>query len=283
MGGTNGQAEEGTPTRMPAVEGARAEFAEFDHFEVTRRGPVTVATISRPEKLNALTTDFWPQLRALLDELPRDGQTRAVVITGAGDRAFSAGGDIVGFGDLDTAPARKEFLTECLTAFAAVEECPLPVIAAVNGLALGGGCELTFACDVVLAADSAVFGMPEASVGLVPGFGVLRAPSVIGRQWAKLMVMAGERISARQALELGMVQRVVDAADLLPTAVEIGGRIAARAPLAVEAGKRIISRGVDRGEYGYAAETVAGLYATHDAAEGIRAFKERREPRFEGC
>lgn len=252
------------------------------HFRVARHGPVTVLKISRPEKLNALTQAFWPQLRELLGELSRDGITRAVVITGEGDRSFSVGGDIAEFGGLETTAARREFMTECLTTFAAVEECPLPVIAAVNGWALGGGCELTFACDIVLAAENAVFGMPEAGVGLVPGFGVLRAPSLIGRQWTKLMVLAGEQISARQACELGMVQRVVPRDELLPAALEIGDRIAAQAPLAVQAGKRIINRGVDRGEAGYATEALAMLYATRDAAEGFRAFTERRAPRFEG-
>jgi enoyl-CoA hydratase len=256
--------------------------AGFGHFSVERHGPVTVLRISRPEKLNALTEAFWPQLRELLDAASRDAATRAVVITGAGDRAFSVGGDIVAFGELGTAAARRAFLAECLTTFAAVEECPLPVIAAVNGWALGGGCELALACDIVLAAESAVFGMPEAGIGLVPGFGVLRAASVLGRQWTKLMVLAGERISAQRAYELGMVQRVVPDAELLLVALELATRVAERAPLAVEVGKRIINRGVDRGEAGYAIEALAMLYGTHDVAEGISAFAEQRAPRFEG-
>jgi enoyl-CoA hydratase len=257
-------------------------LGQFDHFEVRRHGPVTVAQISRPAKLNTLTTAFWPQLRGLLDTVARDSVTRALVITGQGDRAFSAGGDIVSFARLGTPAARREFMNEYLTAFAAVEECPLPVIAAVNGWALGGGCELVFACDIVLAAESAVFGLPEASVGLLPGFGVLRGPSVIGRQWAKLMVLAGERIGAEQARELGMVQKVVPDDALLPAALEVAGRIAAQAPLAVAVGKRMINRGVDRGDTGYSVEALSMLYATQDAAEGIAAFIQRREPRFEG-
>lgn len=269
-------------TEVRSVNGAGTAYAGFDHFDVDEHGPVTVLRINRPEKLNALTEAFWPQLRGLLDALTRNAVTRAVVITGGGDRAFSTGGDIVGFGGLDNAAARRAFMAECLETFTAVEDCPLPVIAAVNGWALGGGCELTFACDVVLAAESATFGMPEAGVGLVPGFGVLRAPSVIGRQWTKLMVFAGERISAQRAYELGMVQRVVPDAELLPAALELGERIAAQAPLAIEVGKRIINRGVDRGETGYAVEALAMLYATRDSAEGIRAFTERRTPRFEG-
>jgi enoyl-CoA hydratase len=269
-------------TDVRGADGAGQALADFDHFDTELLGPVALLRINRPEKLNALTDTFWPQLRALLDALSRADDTRVIVITGRGDRSFSTGGDIVSFGELGTPAARREFMAECLKTFAAVEECPLPVIAAVNGWALGGGCELTFACDIVLAAESAVFGMPEAAVGLVPGFGVLRAPSVIGRQWTKFMVLAGEQISAQRAYELGMVQRVVPDSDLLPAALELGERIAAQAPLAVEVGKRIVNRGVDRGETGYAAEALAMLYGTRDAAEGMQAFAERRVPRFEG-
>jgi enoyl-CoA hydratase len=270
------------PDGTGSTDGTGPVLSEFDHFEVRRHGPVAVARINRPAKLNTMTTAFWPQLRGLLDTLARDRVTRAVVITGQGDRAFSAGGDIVSFARLGTPAARREFMNECLTAFAAVEECPLPVIAAVNGWALGGGCELVFACDIVIAAESAVFGLPEASVGLVPGFGVLRGPSVVGRQWAKLLVLAGERIDAEQARELGMVQKVVPDGALIPTALELAGRIAAQAPLAVSVAKRMINRGVDRGDASYSMEALSLLYSTRDAAEGIAAFIQRREPRFEG-
>ena len=205
-----------------------------------------------------------------------------VIITGAGDKAFSTGGDIVGFAETADICARRDFMKATMEGFAAIENSPLPVIAAVNGWALGGGCELTFACDIVIAADTAQFGMPEAGVGLVPGFGVLRAPSVIGRQWTKFMVFAGERVSAEEAFRLGMVQRVVPAAELLPTAIELARKIAAQAPVAISLGKEIIGRGVDRGEARYAVEALAVLFSTRDAEEGFAAFKERRRPLFEG-
>lgn len=259
-----------------------AALPAADHFQAERHGPVALLRIDRPDKANALTAAFWPQLRTLLDALAAGGAVRAVVLTGAGDRAFSAGGDIVAFAGLDGAVARRRFVDDCLRTFTAIEECRLPVIAAVNGLALGGGCELALACDIVLAAEHASFGLPEASVGLVPGFGVLRAPAVLGRHETKLMVLAGERISARRACELGLVQQVVPGADLVPAALRLGQRIAARAPLAVEVAKRIVNRGVDRGEAGYGVEAVAMLYGTRDADEGTAAFAERREPRFEG-
>jgi enoyl-CoA hydratase len=253
-----------------------------DHFETEVHGPVALLRISRPGKLNALTAAFWPQLRALLDAAAAHPAVRAVVLTGSGDRSFSTGGDIEAFAGLDSVTARRDFLDSCLRTFTAIEECRLPVIAAVNGWALGGGCELALACDIVLAAEHAAFGLPEASVGLVPGFGILRAPSVVGRQATKLMVLAGERLSAQRARELGLVQQVLPAGELVPAALRLGERIAARAPLAVEVGKRMVNRGVDRGETGYGVEAVAMLYATRDAAEGIAAFTEQREPRFEG-
>ena len=187
-----------------------------DHFETELHGPVALLRISRPGKLNALTAAFWPQLRTLLDAAVAHPAVRAIVLTGSGDRSFSTGGDIEAFAGLDSAAARRDFLDGCLRAFTAIEECRLPVIAAVNGWALGGGCELALACDIVLAAERAAFGMPEASVGLVPGFGILRAPSVVGRQATKLMVLAGERLSAQRACELGLVQQVVPAAELVP-------------------------------------------------------------------
>jgi enoyl-CoA hydratase len=273
---------QGRAVMEPVSGPTSAGLPACGHFETELHGTVALLRISRPGKLNALTAAFWPQLRALLDAAAEHPAVRAVVLTGSGDRSFSTGGDIVGFAELDSAAARRDFLDSCLRTFTAIEECRLPVIAAVNGWALGGGCELALACDIVLAAEHATFGLPEASVGLVPGFGILRAPAVVGRQAAKLMVLAGERLSAQRAYELGLVQQVLPAGELVPAALRLGERIAARAPLAVEVGKRMVNRGVDRGETGYGVEAVAMLYATHDAAEGIQAFAERREPRFEG-
>jgi enoyl-CoA hydratase/carnithine racemase len=245
-------------------------------------GPVAVIHIDRPEKLNALTAAFWPQLRDELARLESDGTTRAVVLTGAGEKAFSAGGDIAGFAEFDGTAAKRAFQTECLRTFAAVEESGLPVIAAVNGYAFGGGCELALACDLVLASDRAVFALPESAIGLVPGFGVLRGPAVMGRHWTKWMVLAGERLDAAQAERAGLVQRVVPHEDLLDEAVALGERIARAAPLAVRVGKQMINRGVDRGETGYSLEAVTMLQGTEDTAEGIAAFTQKRPPRFEG-
>ncbi|QRP43094.1 enoyl-CoA hydratase/isomerase family protein [Amycolatopsis sp. FDAARGOS 1241] len=245
-------------------------------------GVVAVLTIDSPAKLNAMGRGFWPELREALSRLATDGRTRAVIITGAGDKAFSAGGDIASFAELTDVAAKREFQQDCMRTFAAVEESPLPIIAAVNGFAMGGGCELALACDVVVAADTAMFGMPECSVGLVPGFGVLRAPSVIGRQWTKLMMFGGERVDAATALRIGLAQKVVPAGELLSAARELAGRFAAMAPLAVATGKNLVNRGVDRGEFDHSTGALTTLHATADAAEGIAAFLGKRAPRFEG-
>ncbi|MDQ4118592.1 MAG: enoyl-CoA hydratase/isomerase family protein [Actinomycetota bacterium] len=253
-----------------------------NNLSVGADGAVATVTIDAPEKLNAMGRTFWPELRDALAVLEADATTRAVVITGAGEKAFSSGGDIAGFADLDGAGAKREFQRDCMRTFAAVEESPLPVIAAVNGYAMGGGCELALACDVVVAADTAVFGMPESAVGLVPGFGVLRAPSVIGRAWTKLMMFGGERVDAPTALRIGLAQKVVPAAELADTAHAMAERMAAAAPLAVATGKSLVNRGVDRGEFDHSTAALTALHGTEDAAEGIAAFVEKRAPRFRG-
>ena len=257
-------------------------MSDLTEITLTDRGPVAVVTIDRPEKLNALSVAFWPQLRDVLARLAADGTTRAVVLTGAGEKAFSAGGDIEGFAELDSVAQRRAFQAECLATFTAIEESPLPVVAAVNGYAFGGGCELALACDLVLASDRASFAMPEAAIGLVPGFGVLRGPSVLGRQWTKWMVLARERLDAEQAERVGLVQQRVPHDELLDAAVAVGERIAAAAPLAVQVGKRMINRGIDSGETSWSLDAVTQLQSTRDTAEGIAAFTAKRPPRFEG-
>ena len=164
--------------------------------------------------------------------------------------------------------------------FAALEDSPLPIIGAINGWALGGGCELTLACDMAVASDKAVFGMPEAALGLIPGFGALRAPEVIGRQMTKLMVMSGERLDAQQALAAGLVQRVVPHAQLLTAVLDLAGRIADNSPLAHAVGKKLINRSIQRADFDYSVEALTVLQSSEDAREGISAFQQRRKPQF---
>jgi enoyl-CoA hydratase len=246
-------------------------------LEISRHDSVTLLTIDRVEKHNALTAEFWGDLRRVLAELATDRETRAIVLTGAGDTAFCAGGDIAGFATLTTLESKRAYQIDAMNGFVALENCPLPVIAAVNGLALGGGCELTLACDVVIASDRATFGMPEAALGLVPGYGVLRAPHIIGRQMTKLMVMASETLDAQQALQAGLVQRVVPHADLLPTSLALAQKIASNAPLAHAVGKRLINRGMEPTEFDYSVEALTVLQSSAETQQRVRNFLDRRK------
>ena len=240
------------------------------------RGAVCVVSIDRPEKLNAMARAFWTDPPELLGRLQGDGRTRVVVITGAGDRAFSVGGDVASFTELSTEEARRRFQHEAMGAFCAVEQCRLPVVAAVNGYALGGGCELVMACDMALTADSATFGLPEINLGLVPGFGVVRAASILGHRLAKLMVMTGERIGAQRALEIGLVQRIVPAAALMAETMALADRLANASPAALRAAKRLIDRSAQEAALEASVEAVTHLHSTAEAKAAAAAFMDER-------
>ncbi|GAM97760.1 enoyl-CoA hydratase [alpha proteobacterium U9-1i] len=247
---------------------------------VSREGATATLTLSRPEKRNSLTREFWAEMRACLSALENDGETRTVIITGAGDTTFCAGGDIASFKALKDEAERRAFQIDAMATFTAIEQTPLVVIAAINGLAFGGGCELALACDIVVAADHAQFAMPEAALGLTPGFGVLRAPDVIGRHWTKLMVFAGERISAARALEIGLVQIVTPADGLMARAKEIAARVAASGPQAQAVGKQLINREIDASGVDHSVDLLTMLQGSSESAEGVAAFLERRKPNF---
>lgn len=249
-------------------------------LSVSRDGAVATLWLDRPEKLNAMNREFWPELRRRLGDLAADDAIRAIVITGRGDRAFSAGGDIASFDVLEDDAARRAFQVDCMETFVAVERCPLPVIAAVNGLALGGGCELAMACDVVLAERSAQFGMPEANLGLVPGYGIVRAPVVIGRQWTNWLVMSGERIDATTAAAIGLVQRVTEDGAVLGEALRIAARIAGLSRDGMVATKALSGAPTSPARLEDSIETLSRLHSGADGREGRRAFLERRPPVF---
>jgi enoyl-CoA hydratase len=252
----------------------------MDDLTICERGTVAIVQINRPQKRNALTSAFWADMRTILRALEDNRAVRVAVLTGAGQEAFCAGGDIGDFQKLTTLEQRRAYQIDAMRTFMAIEECPLPFIAAVNGWALGGGCELTLACDIAVASEKAVFGMPESALGLVPGFGVLRAPEIIGRQMTKLMVMAGERLNAPQALAAGLVQRVVQHDDLMPAVLDLAERIAANSSLAHAVGKKLINRSILRADFDYSVEALTVLQSSEDTREGISAFLQKRKPRF---
>jgi len=243
-------------------------------------GAVAWAVLDRPDKLNAMARDFWPELESVVERAAADPQVRVLAFRGAG-RCFSVGGDIDSFGELGDAADRRAYVGEALGAYRAVEALAKPTIAAVHGHALGGGCELTLVCDVVVADETARFGMPEAQVGLVPGLGVVRGLSHVNLHWMKYMVLTGELLSAQEAVTVGLVNRVTAPGGHVAEAQRLGDLMASRAPLALAVGKDILGRHADEG-YGHAIAAVSYLQGTEDSLEGIAAFRERRDPKFEG-
>lgn len=252
---------------------------QIGYLEIVREGHVATITMQRPEKLNAMTAAFWAHLREALDLLACDGMSRVAIITGAG-KAFSAGGDISSFLDLESIEEMRAYQDDAMAAFSHVEQSPLIVIAAINGLAFGGGCELALACDIVIAARGATFAMPEAALGLVPGFGAIRAADVIGRQMAKYLIATGDAIDAERAFAIGLAQAVVPDEGLMEEARAVADRIAMRSPNAVSVGKRMVNRTIDPAAFAYSTDEITALQASDDRNRGIEAFLAKRTPVF---
>jgi enoyl-CoA hydratase/carnithine racemase len=244
----------------------------------TRTDPapgVVVLTMSRPEKLNAMDQVWFRELLALMTGLGVDDGVRAAVLTGSG-RAFSAGGDIDVFADLGGDVARvRPHLRLVYDAFCSVERCAVPVVAAVNGLAYGGGTELALACDVVLAAESARFAFKEPTVGLMPGYGVVRGPEVLGRHWTRYLALTGRDVDAARAERAGLVQEVHPDGDLLPAAVALAAEMAANPPLAVQVGKAFVNRDAVGG-FSESVEATALLFGTPEHRAAVTAFRAAR-------
>jgi len=247
----------------------------LQRFRIIEHSPnVVELRMSRPEKLNAMDQLWFRELTTVMRSFGVDDDVRAVVLTGEG-RAFSAGGDIDMFHDLDGDADRvRPHLRRVYDAFHAVERCAVPVIAAVNGLAYGGGTELALACDMVLAGEAARFSFKEADVGLQPGFGIVRGPQVIGSQWTSYMALTGRDIDACQARACGLVQEVHPDGELLEQALRLAGEIAAKPPLAVQVGKAFIKRHTTAG-FSESVEATALLFGTAQHAEAVTAFRAR--------
>ncbi len=227
-----------------------------------------------------MPASFWQELREVMERADADPGVRAVVFHGAG-RCFSVGGDIEGFGEIGDIADRRRYVDDAMRAFRAVENAATPTIAAVHGHALGGGCELTMVCDIVVADETATFGMPEAAVGLVPGLGIVRGRAHVNLHWMKYLVLTGESLNAQDARLAGLVNEVTPAGEHVDRAEQLARKIAQKAPVALAVGKQVLGRGSDDG-YAHTVEAIALLQSTQDHAEGIAAFGERRAPRFEG-
>ena len=258
-------------------------MGSYESFRIDRRDDgVAVVTIDREEKRNAMSVAFFRELPRVLAELDADDDVGAVVLTGAGDDAFSAGGDIASFAEMHSITEYRRRLRIVYDAFHAVERAEVPVIGAVNGIAYGGGTELTLACDLAIASDRARFAFREPTVGLMPGYGVIRGPAVIGTQWTRYLALTADPIDAALAERIGLVLKVVPHAELMDEAIAIAARIAANAPLAVRLAKQFINREQMAPGQAESIEATALLFATMDHSEGVQAFLEKRSPTFEG-
>jgi enoyl-CoA hydratase/carnithine racemase len=243
-------------------------------LRVDRRADGTaLITIDRADKLNAMNHAFFRELPALMEELDDDPAVRVAVITGAG-RAFSAGGDIEDFDRITDADGARRQVRMALEAFLAVERSETVLIAAVNEIAYGGGTELTLASDMALAADDARFAFREITLGLTPGYGLVRGPDVIGRAWTHRMALSGDILTADQALAIGLVQEVLPAARVVDDALALAARIAVHPAHALRATKRFLNRAAASG-IAESVETTALLMASPERAERVRAFVSR--------
>jgi enoyl-CoA hydratase len=246
--------------------------------------PVTTVTVNRPQVLNALDATTLRELTDVFLALGRDEQVRCVIVTGAGEKAFVAGADIAAMVDL-AGPAARALAELGHRLSAVMEAAPWPIIAAVNGFALGGGLELALACDFMLAASNAKLGFPEVSLGVIPGFGgTQRLAQRIGPGRARELIYTGNVIGTADALALGLINAVTEPAALLATVRALAEKIASRGPLAVAAAKRAMREGADLplGQgLALEAELFGGLFDTADQKEGMRAFLAKRPPKFE--
>jgi 2-oxoglutaroyl-CoA hydrolase len=256
-------------------------MSDLDGLRLDRDGDVATITLDAPAKMNRVSMAARDQLARLFDELGRDNGVRAIVLTGAGDKAFTAGGDIAGFLERD-----PEELSRLAWNVAAAERCPKPVIAKLRGYAFGVGFELALACDFRIAADDVQLGLPEITLGMMPGSGgTQRLARLIGLGRAKDAIMRGRRIPAAEALTLGLVTEVVPPDELDAAVDRLIDELAALSPLALAMAKRVLNHAYDGPlQLGLEIEGLAYgiLRSTRDFKEGVEAFGAKRPPRFEG-
>ena len=273
------------PVPASPLERQPAPALALDTVLYEKKGVLAYVTVNRPKVLNALNTPTWADLRTAFEDARADAAVRGVILTGAGNRAFIAGADISELSQATAIEAERSsrFGQEVLDL---IENLGKPVIAAINGFALGGGCETAMACTVRIAVESAKFGQPEVTLGLLPGGGgTQRLPRLVGKGRALQLILSGEMISAQEAHRIGLVNEVVPAADLITRAEAILHKIAANAPIAVNFALTAVNRGLDTSQdEGVLLEaSYFGLCAaTDDKREGTTAFLEKRPPQFHG-
>src|SRR5262245_11826430 len=266
---------------MPSLAAA----STFANLLYEKRDAIAYVTLNRPKVLNALNRATWEDLRAAFEDARNDQTIRGVILAGAGDKAFIAGADIGELAQVSALEAEESsrFGQQVLDL---IENLGKPVVAAINGFALGGGCETAMACTIRIAAENAKFGQPEVKLGLLPGGGgTQRLPRLVGKGRALQLILSGEMINAQEAYRIGLVNEVVPAANLIPRAEAILRQIFANAPVAVKFSLEAVNKGLDTSQAaGLALEaSFFGLCAaTEDKKEGTQAFLQKRAPQFQG-
>lgn len=254
---------------------------KYEILKLEVKESIGIITISRPEAMNALNSRFFTEMDAMFDEIRNNNSINCIIITGEG-KAFVAGADIAEMIDMESSAAEK-FSVNGQNTFRSIELFEKPVIAAVNGFALGGGCELAMACDFRIASSRAKFGQPEVNLGLIPGFaGTQRLPRLVGLADALYLLMTGGMIGAEDALRMGLVQKITEPEELLEETLKIAKVISSKGPKAVRLVKKVVRDGFESGfDEGAALEAKGfGTLFGNEGTEGMKAFLEKREPRW---
>ena len=256
---------------------------DYNFLKIERQDGITILKISAPKSLNALNSTILKELRDFVGSL--DAATRVLIITGDGEKSFVAGADISEMANLNEQQG-YEFGKLGAQVFRSIETLPIPVIAAVNGFALGGGCELAMSCDIRIASSNAKFGQPEVGLGIIPGFsGTYRLPKLIGQGYAKEMIYTGKVIRADEALRIGLINAVYEPAELMAAAIEMAQKMLACAPVAISLAKQSINENYDldaTASIELENKLFGKCFVTTDQKEGMAAFLEKRKAKFEG-
>ena len=257
---------------------------DYQYLKLAENGTICTVTISAPQSLNALNSTILGELDDFISNLNCQ-KTRCLIVTGDGEKSFVAGADIKEMANLD-APQGQTFGTKGASVFRKIETLPIPVIAAINGFALGGGCELAMACDIRICSSNARFGQPEVGLGIIPGFsGTVRMARLIGMGMAKELIYTGRTMKADEALRIGLVNAVYEPAELMAKAIEMAERIAANAPIAVRYAKQCINNEFDMNAdeaIQYESDMFGQCFSTQDQKDGMQAFINKDKCEFQG-